>query len=185
VRDGEVYPGADDNASGVATLLAAAAYLAANRPAHSILFVAFDAEEQGLKGSRYFVEHPPVDLSRVRLVVNLDMVGRGDDGVIVASGTRRDAALQDLVRAAAAGRALSVQFGHDRPWYLAGRVEDWSDSSDQGPFLRAGIRTLYYGVEDHDDYHRPTDTVARIQGPFLAEVASLVIDTLRRVDQKP
>ena len=184
VRDGELHPGADDNASGVAVLLASAAYFAAHRPAHSILFVAFDGEEQGLKGSSYFVEHPPIDLSRVSLVVNLDMVSRGDAGVIVASGTRGDIPLHDLVSGVAASHNLSVQFGHDRPWYLAGRVEDWSSSSDHGPFLAAGVRVLYYGVEDHDDYHSPTDTADRIPAPFFAEAASLVIDTVRAIDQQ-
>ncbi|MEO5896048.1 MAG: M28 family peptidase [Vicinamibacterales bacterium] len=182
IREGELYPGADDNASGVSTLLATARYFAAHRPAQSILFVTFDAEEQGLKGSSYFVEHSPIDLSRVALVVNLDMVSRGDAGVIVASGTRGDAALQALVRGAATSRGLSVQFGHDRPWYLGGRVEDWSGSSDHGPFLEAGVRALYYGVEDHDDYHRPGDTADRIPPAFFAEAASLVIDTVRAID---
>ena len=134
VRGGEVYPGADDNASGVAAMLAAASYFAAHRPRHSVLFAAFDAEEEGLQGSRYFVAHPPLDLARVQLLVNLDMVSRGDDGVIVASGTRGDDRLRALVTGAAATRAIRVQFGHDRPMYLAGRVEDWTQSSDQGPF---------------------------------------------------
>ena len=183
VRGGEVYPGADDNASGVAAMLASASYFAAHRPRHSVLFAAFDAEEEGLQGSRYFVAHPPLDLARVQLLVNLDMVSRGDDGVIVASGTRGDDRLRALVTGAAASRAIRVQFGHDRPMYLAGRVEDWTQSSDQGPFRAAGVRTIYFGVEDHADYHRPGDTVERIPVQFFAEAASLVIATLTAADR--
>jgi len=183
VRDGEIYPGADDNASGVAAMLAAASYFAAHAPRHSVLFAAFDAEEEGLQGARYFVAHPPLDLARVQMLVNLDMVSRGDDGVMIASGTRGDDPLRALVTGAAATRAIRVQFGHDRPTYLAGRVEDWTHSSDQGPFHDAGVRTLYFGVEDHPDYHRPADTLERIPVRFFAEATSLVIGTLIAADQ--
>jgi Peptidase family M28 len=87
------------------------------------------------------------------------------------------------VTAAAATRAIRVQFGHDRPLYLAGRVEDWTQSSDQGPFHDAGVRTIYFGVEDHPDYHAPGDTVERIPVPFFTEAASLAIATLIAADR--
>jgi Zn-dependent M28 family amino/carboxypeptidase len=183
VRGHELYPGADDNASGIAAMIAAATYLAAHPPRHSVLFAAFDAEEEGLRGSRHFVAHPPMDLARVQLLVNLDMVSRGDEGFIVASGTRGDDRLRALVTGAAATRAIRVQFGHDRPMYLAGRVEDWTQSSDQGPFHDAGVRTIYFGVEDHADYHRPGDTVERVPVLFFAEAASLVIGTVIAADR--
>lgn len=183
VRDGQVYAGADDDASGVAAMLAAAAYFSAHPPQHSILFVAFDGEEQGLQGSTYFVAHPPIDLKTIALELNLDMVSRSDSSVIVASGTAYDPALRDLVVSAARGRKLTVQFGHDRPFYLAAGIEDWTHASDHGPFHDAGVRTLYYGVEDHADYHRPGDTADKIPRGFFAEVANLVIETLIAADR--
>ena len=146
------------------------------------MFVAFDGEEEGLQGSKYFVAHPPIDLGRIRLMINLDMVSRSDTSSIVASGTAFDPSLKDLVTTAAAGRQLTVAFGHDRPVYVAGGVEDWTQQSDQGPFHDAGVRTLYYGVEDHADYHQPTDTVDKIPRPFYAEVVELVIQTLLDAD---
>jgi hypothetical protein len=76
-----------------------------------------------------------------------------------------------------------VQFGHDRPVSLAGRIEDWTHSSDQGPFHDAGVRTLYFGVEDHADYHGPGDTADRIPLPFFTEASSLVIATLVEADR--
>ena len=182
LREGRTFPGADDNASGVAAMLETAAYVAAHPLRHSVAFVAFDGEEQGLQGSKYFVAHPPLPLDRVRLVINLDMVSRSDTGSIVASGTWSDPALKDLVSRAAQGRRLSVAFGHDRPVYLAGGVEDWTNQSDQGPFHDAGVRTLYYGVEDHPDYHQPTDTADKIPRPFFTEVAELVVQTLIDAD---
>ena len=182
VVNGATYPGADDNASGVAILLQVAAYVARHPLRHSVVFVAFDGEEQGLQGAKHFVAHPPIDLKRIRLMLNLDMVSRSGTGSIVASGTAFDASLKDLVNRAAAGRRLTVAFGHDRPPSTPGGEADWTHQSDQGPFHDAGVRTLYYGVEDHADYHKPTDTADRIPRPFFSEVAELVLQTLIEAD---
>ena len=182
VRDGQTYPGADDNASGVAVMLQAAAWVAAHPLRHSVLFIAFDGEEQGLRGAAHFVAHPLADLRRIRLMVNLDMVGRGDAGSIVASGAAFDPSLRGLVTQAAAGLPIAVAFGHDRPMYVAGGIEDWTQQSDQGPFHEAGVPTLYFGVEDHDDYHRPTDTAEKIPRPFFTAAAQLVLNTVRAAD---
>ena len=179
-RNGQTYRGADDNASGVAALLQVAAYVAAHPPRHSVLFAAFDAEEEGLQGAKYFVKHPPVDLKRIALVVNLDMVSRNDKGVIFASGTAFDPSLKDLVGKAAAGRQLTVKLGHDRRG-VAGE-DDWTQQSDQGAFHDAGVKTLYFGVEDHADYHKPGDTADKIPRPFYDEVVELVLQTVLDAD---
>ena len=83
VRDGVLYPGADDNASGVAMMLEVARSLVESpeKPRRSVMFVGFDLEEVGLFGSRYFVEHPPVPLDKVALFVTADMIGRSLGGV--------------------------------------------------------------------------------------------------------
>jgi hypothetical protein len=182
-RNGQTYRGADDNASGVAALLQVAAYVAAHPPRHSVLFAAFDAEEEGLQGAKYFVKHPPVDLTRIALVVNLDMVSRNDKGVIFASGTAFDPSLKDLVGKAAAGRQLTVKLGHDRRG-VAGE-DDWTQQSDQGAFHDAGVKTLYFGVEDHADYHKPSDTADKIPRPFYGEVVELVLQTVLDADALP
>jgi glutamate carboxypeptidase len=179
VRNGRVFPGADDNASGVAAVLAAAAWFTKNRPARSILFVAFDGEEQGLQGARHFVRAPPVPLPQIRQVINLDMVGRGDKNEIYVAGTRPYPQLKDYVVAAAKGRSIDVRFGHDAPGGPPG--DDWTQSSDHGPFHAAGVPFLYFGVEDHADYHKPTDTADKIPVKFFAEAASLIIDVIGAV----
>jgi hypothetical protein len=184
VGDGHIYPGADDNASGVAAVLAAAEYFSRHRPRRSILFIAFDGEEEGLQGSTYFIAHPPVALRAIVLEVNLDMVARGDRNELVVAGTYASPQLKAPLVEAARGRHLTLIFGHDRPWYRAGAVEDWTHSSDQGPFHDAGIPFLYFGVEDHPDYHRPTDTADKIPRPFFVEAANLVIDALLTFDQR-
>lgn len=181
VRNGALHPGADDNASGVAVMLQAAAHIAASPLRHSVVFIAFDSEEQGLRGAKHFVANPLVDLKRIRLMLNLDMVSRNDAATIFAAGTSYHPELKDMVTRAAAGRKLKVLFGHDRPSKEKG-AEDWTNQSDHGPFHAAGVRTLYYGVEDHPDYHKPTDTADRIPRAFFSEVAELVLQTLIVVD---
>jgi len=180
-RDGAVYHGADDNASGVAAMLAAARWFSARPPRVSLLFVAFDAEEQGLQGARYFVEHPPVPIERMSAVVNMDMVGRGDKNVIYVAGTTPYPALKPLVEAAAKGRPIQVRFGHDRPG-VAG-VEDWTQSSDHGPFHNAHVPFLYFGVEDHADYHKPTDTFDKIDRAFFFQVVATIVDAIGTLDR--
>ena len=73
-RDEKIFNGADDNASGVAAILEAADFFKKNPPKHSIIFVAFDAEELGLEGAKYFVDNPPISLDHILMNVNLDMI---------------------------------------------------------------------------------------------------------------
>jgi glutamate carboxypeptidase len=183
IRNGATYHGADDNASGVAAMLAAARWFSAHPPRTSLLFVAFDGEEEGLRGAKYFIEHPPVPVARMTAVVNMDMVGRGDENEIYVAGTTPYPALKPIVEAAAKGRTINVRFGHDRPG-VAG-VEDWTNSSDHGPFHNAHVPFLYFGVEDHADYHKPTDTADKIPRAFYVEAAEVVLDTVQRLTDMP
>jgi Zn-dependent M28 family amino/carboxypeptidase len=177
----EIYPGADDNASGVAGMLAAASWFAHHPPQRSVVFVAFDAEEEGLQGARHFVKDPPLDLTKIVAMVNLDMIGRGDANTLWAAGTHHYPALKPPVVEAARSRTIEVMFGHDRPKAEAGGMADWTNSSDHGPFHVVGVPFLYFGVEDHPDYHKPTDTADRIPRAFFAEAVTLVIDVIERL----
>jgi glutamate carboxypeptidase len=183
VRNGATYHGADDNASGVAALLAAARWFSTHPARISLLFVAFDGEEEGLQGAKYFIEHPPVPIDRMTAVVNMDMVGRGDKNEIYVAGTTPYPALKPIVEAAAKGRKINVRFGHDRRG-VAG-VEDWTNSSDHGPFHNAHVPFLYFGVEDHADYHKPTDTPDKIPRAFYVEATEVVLDTVQRLTDMP
>lgn len=185
VREGRLYAGADDNASGVAALLSLAAYFAQHPPAHSILFAAFDAEELGLRGAKAFLEAPPVPRAQLVANLNLDMVSRNDAHRIFVAGTHQNPALRPLVERAAQRRSLDVFLGHDRPMFLAGTVEDWTDLSDHGAFHARGIPFLYVGVEDHADYHAPTDTAERIDPIFFGEVGELILELALGLDQGP
>ncbi len=84
--DAVYFPGANDNASGVAMLLSLAKSLAKEKPEQSIVFIAFGSEEIGLVGSRYFTENPVIPLKKVTFLLNLDILGTGDDGIQVVNG---------------------------------------------------------------------------------------------------
>jgi hypothetical protein len=183
VRDGQVYPGADDNASGVAVILELAAYCQKTPFRHTIVFAAWDAEEKGLQGARAFLVKPPVPKDRIGLNVNLDMVSRSDKREICIAGTYHYPNLKAPLEEIAKRAPITVLFGHDKPVAMAGGVEDWTTQSDHGPFHEAKIPFVYFGVEDHADYHKPTDTADKINRGFFVDVAETVLDAVLALDR--
>jgi acetylornithine deacetylase/succinyl-diaminopimelate desuccinylase-like protein len=181
VRRGEVYNGADDNASGTAAVLALAAWYAAHPPRHTIIFALFDGEEAGLRGSRAFVESPPVSLRRVAANVNLDMVARLDKNELFAAGATPYPFFRPLLQATARGAPITLRLGHD--FKQADGLEDWISQSDQASFHDKGIPFVYFGVEDHSDYHRSTDDAERVDaGRYVAAVRTIA-DFIHRLDE--
>jgi Zn-dependent M28 family amino/carboxypeptidase len=180
VRNGQIYNGADDNASGTAALLALARYFVENPPSHSILFVAFDAEEMGLQGARHFIADPPVNLQNIDLNVNMDMISRNPADEIYAAGTYHYPFLREHLERAAEGSHLTLLFGHDRPDLPPG--DDWTMSSDHGPFHEAGIPFIYFGVEDHPGYHHPSDTFENITPGFYIRAVDLILDAILELE---
>jgi Zn-dependent M28 family amino/carboxypeptidase len=180
IRDGKMYAGADDNASGVAALLELAAQCAARPFRRDLVFAAFDAEEAGLQGAAAFLEAPTLPRDRIALNVNLDMVARGDKGEIFISGLHHNPTLRPLLEPVASRAPIRVRFGHDLP---GSGSDDWTMQSDHGPFHRAGLPFVYFGVEDHPDYHQPTDTADKINPDFFVKAAGVVLDALRALDE--
>ncbi len=180
MRDGEVYNGADDNASGTAALLAVGDLLVEHPPGHSVVLVAFDAEEAGLRGARAFISDPPVPLDSIVLNINLDMVSHSDRGELYAAGTYHYPSLAPLVSEVAARAEVTLLTGHDSP--VGGR-DDWTDLSDHGPFHRAGIPFIYFGVEDHADYHRATDTFESVTLDFFVAAVETILDFVQVADR--
>ncbi len=178
VRNGDIYNGADDNASGTAGVLALAAYFKANPPQHSMLFVFFDAEEMGLLGARAFVAAPPIPLARIAVNVNLDMVSRSDQGELWAAGAAHYPQLRPFLEGITPLAPMPLKLGHDTG---PGR-EDWTNLSDQGAFHAVGIPALLFSVEDHADYHKPTDDAERIQPAFYYGAIRTVAGFLTRLD---
>ena len=184
IRDGVVYPGADDNASGVAAMLALARIVSAAPLRHRVVFVAFDAEELGLEGSKQFVKDEHLTPARVAIDVNLDMVSRNDRREIFATGTTPEPWLRPVLEDVQRRSAVKILFGHDRSMTGGALGDDWTQQSDQGAFVDAGIAYLYFGVEDHADYHKPTDTADKVNPSFFGDVADMIADALVTLDRR-
>lgn len=180
VRDGVLYAGADDNASGVAVLLAAARHFSTSPPQHAMVFAALDAEELGLHGARALVGSAL--LGRVALNINLDMIARNAANEIYAAGTSHAPWQSPILLGVQRRASVRIRFGHDRPEAQGSGLEDWTRSSDHGAFHEAGIPFVYFGVEDHADYHMPTDTADRIDPRFFGDAADMIVEAIRAFD---
>ena len=166
---GYIHNGADDNASGVATLLEVIDALShsGHRPRHSILFAFWDGEEKGLLGSKHWLNHPTVPLDSVKLKINIDMVGRLTDGRIELMGSRSAPGLRQLLSSASLGEGTWIDF----TW-------DFKDNSDHYPFYQRGIPALCVHTGLHDDYHRPSDDVEKINIEGMKEVSRYLVEQL-------
>jgi hypothetical protein len=183
VRNGKLYPGADDNASGVAMMLEVARCLVRSpaRPRRSVMFIGFDLEEAGLFGSRYFVAHPPVPLERVALFVTADMIGRSlagicDDHVFVI-GTEHAPGLRPWIKPAEQGRKLTID--------LLGADLLVLNRSDYGPFRNRSIPFLFFTTGENPRYHTPQDTPDTLDQPKMTAIARLIHQVVRTAVDAP
>jgi Zn-dependent M28 family amino/carboxypeptidase len=177
-RNGQVFNGADDNASGTAALFALAKYFAAHRPTNSLIFAAFDAEELGQHGSRTFVNRPPVDKGLLALNVNIDMIGREPADRLFVVGTALRPFLRPHVDAIAAKAPVKLLVGHEDPR----QPEDWTQDSDHYSFIQAGIPALYFGVEDFEHHHQATDDYETMSYDFYVRAVETLVQAIERFD---
>lgn len=180
VRDGQIYNGADDNASGTAALFELARLLRDHPPRYSVMFVALDAEEAGLLGARAFVADAPVPIDQMILNINLDMVARGDNGILWVVGTRLYPDLIPVIDALPQQAGVERRYGYDDP-AVRGR-NNWVNLSDQAAFHARGVPFVFFSVDDHSDYHRPTDDVERIDAGWYRGAVQTAWETLEAVD---
>jgi Peptidase family M28/PDZ domain len=167
---GYIHNGADDNASGVATLLELAEAIAQldPRPKRSVLFALWDGEEKGLLGSKHWLSQPTVPLSKVRVMINMDMVGRLRNNRLEVYGTRTLRGLRRLV---------SLQ--NETPQLLLDFTWEMKDNSDHYPFFAQGIPVVMLHTGLHADYHRPSDDVDKLQIEGMRRVALLLFGVVR------
>ena len=178
VKD-QVFNGADDNASGTAGLLKIAEYFAKNKPNNTIIFAAFDAEEMGLQGAKAFVANPPVNINTIAVDLNMDMISHSDKGELYVAGTFKYPNLKKYVDTTR--KDIKVILGHDDP--KLGH-DDWTNQSDQGAFNAKNIPFLYFGVEDHKDYHKATDEYSTITKQFFSNAANAVLEVVKSIDKQ-
>lgn len=159
-----IHHGADDNGSGTTAMLGIADRFAHAGPQErSILFIAFTGEEEGLIGSEYFVNHPPVPLEKIVAMLNLDMVGRISDDKLLIGGMGTAADFPELLKKADEGVSLKLgEFG-----------KGGIGPSDHMSFAMKKIPVLFFYDKMLIDYHRPTDTADKINFAGLDQVVDL------------
>lgn len=181
VQNGQIFNGADDNASGTAALFELARLLRDHPPRHSVMFVALDGEESGLLGARAFVEDAPIPLENIALNLNLDMVSRGDNGILWVVGTRLYPDLIPLMDALPQQAGVERRYGYDDP-AVRGR-NNWVNLSDQAAFHAQGVPFLFFSVDDHADYHRPSDDADLINVDWYRGAVQTAWEALVAVDR--
>ena len=175
-QTGTVHPGADDNASGTASIVALARWFGKQeRMKRGVLFIAFSGEEIGLLGSTYYALSPGLKADDAVAMINLDMVGklREDKLIVGGAGSAREFSpmLRDLQRL----HKLDLQMGEDVVY----------GSSDHTVFRARGLPVLFFFTGLHGDYHRPSDTADKIDGKNVVRVAEFAGDVLRRLASDP
>lgn len=179
ILNGEIYNGADDDASGLAALLAIANYFKDKNPKHNLILAAVDAEEIGSLGAEYLASHIPIDLKNLVLNISMDMIAHNDNRQLYAAGTSHYPQLKPAL-VNLKSPYIELLFGHDDPNDF--NLDDWTFSSDHRVFHQRNIPFVYFGVEDHDDYHRPTDTFENINQEFYANSVELIIQAIKNFD---
>ena len=179
VIDNEVYNGADDNASGVAAMLNIAAHYKKEKPNYTLVFAFFDAGELDWQGSNYFVNHAPFALDRVMINVNLDMISHNDKRELYAAGTFKHPELKNYLTHTQPN--VKIMLGHDNPEFT---VDDWTNQSDQGAFNAKKVPFLYFGVEDHKDYHKESDEYQNINPDFLISASNAILEIVDNIDKQ-
>jgi hypothetical protein len=182
VRGKTLYPGADDNASGVGMLIEVAERFALQKvkPARTVVFVAFDLEECGLLGSTHFATHPPFPIRSLKAALTADMLGRSMGNVmdeyVFVLGSERSRAMRRVVQEVSPPEGLKVaRLGAD----LIGT------RSDYGPFRDRKVPFLFFSTGQHPDYHRPTDLPDRIDYEKLRRITVWIGDVVERLANDP
>ncbi|HVU89501.1 MAG TPA: M20/M25/M40 family metallo-hydrolase [Pirellulales bacterium] len=162
---GYIHNGADDNASGSATLLEVAEACAKldPKPKRTIVFALWDAEETGLNGSKFWLSRPTVPLADVKLMINMDMVGRLRSNNLTVYGTRTARGLRKLTSMPNRDETLAIDFS----WEI-------KNDSDHHPFYMRGIPILMLHTGLHGDYHRPSDDVEKLNIDGMHRIARLL-----------
>ena len=178
IRNGKIYNGADDDASGSAAVIAIADYFKGKTPNHTLVFATVDAEESGMLGSKYLVKNFPLGKENIVLNINMDMIAHNDKNELYACGIFHYPTLRNPLTKIKS--TINLISGHDNP---EDKTQDnWTYSSDHISFHKEKIPFIYFGVEDHKDYHKDTDTFESINQEFYIEAVKLIIQAVENFD---
>lgn len=173
---GYIHNGADDNASGVAGLLEIVEAFSRleSQPKRTILFALWDGEEKGLLGSEHWAAHPTVPLTRVKLAINLDMIGRLARNRVETYGIRTAYGLRRLVSLSNAATDLALDFS----WTMR-------DDSDHYSFFKRNVPVLMFHTGLHPDYHRPSDDVEKLDFAGMERITRMLFNFVHALADEP
>ena len=172
-----VHHGADDNASGVGEMIELAEKFALTKGSHkrSIIFAAFSGEESGLLGSKYFTENPYIDLTKVNVMINLDMVGRlQDSSSLQIGGAGTAEGLKEVVKSLSDTNLIRLTFS-----------DEGYGPSDHSSFYGKNIPVLFFSTGAHLDYHTPSDTWDKINYAGMVEISNLIFKVMEGCANNP
>jgi len=169
-QKGEIHNGADDNASGTCGVIELAEAFSKAKPKRSLLFIAFSAEENGILGSRYYVYVQPLKpLGKTVAMINLDMIGRNEPELLWIGGAFYGDDIKSIVEEANENIGFELLYN----------VGLLNFASDQGPFLKKEIPSIFFFAGLHDDYHTPGDDVEKVDVKKIEKVSKLAYLTGR------
>lgn len=164
-----IFPGANDNASGTAFMLNLAKYYMENQPQYNMVFIGFGAEEAGLLGSQYFVENSLVDLTKIKFLLNFDIMGAGEEGIQIVNSS---------IFAKEYEKLLEINSKHNFLKEIKKRGE--SCNSDHCPFYQKGVPSFFtYTLGGKGHYHDPFDTGDSIDLVKFDAIQELFIEFIR------
>ena len=169
-----IHPGADDNASGTAAVLALAQRFARSPAKRSVVFVNFTGEELGLLGSSWFVDHAPVPLTSVVAMINFDMVGRLRNDKLIVYGVATAKELPAILDSANASVGLKLS-----------AVGDGEGPSDHSSFYHKAMPVLHLFTDLHDEYHRASDVASKINAAGEERVVTFAERATRVIADRP
>ncbi|MGB7203154.1 MAG: M20/M25/M40 family metallo-hydrolase [Pyrinomonadaceae bacterium] len=194
----EIHHGADDNASGTAAIIELARQFAKEKKnKRTIIFIAFSGEEDGLFGSKFYVNNPVFPLDKTVAMINLDMVGRLNDKKLTIGGIGTASEWKSMVENKNPQHVTSsgtVVTGSNQPFSISSAAksvftlqlnEDGFGPSDHSSFYGKQIPVLFFFTGTHLDYHKPSDTADKINYVGLQQIVAYVAAIAKAVDENP
>lgn len=192
----EIHHGADDNASGTSALLELARQFSQSKNnKRTIIFIAFGGEEEGLLGSRYYVNNPIFPLEKTVAMINMDMIGRLNEDKLTVGGIGTASGWKNLVESknkvelaysfATGNSSRDYKIPTDWSSFNLQLNEDGFGPSDHSSFYGKQIPVLFFFTGTHLDYHKPSDTFDKINYEGLKRITNYISEIVKAVDSNP
>ena len=182
-RGGQIYNGADDDGSGTVALVEIAQAMSVEKPKRSVVMVWHAGEEKGLRGARYFTANPPIPLENISAQINMDMVGRNDPNTLYVIGAGRIST--DLDNITNEKNNTYVNMNLDYKFDAPDDPNSFYTRSDHYMYAQYGIPIVFFFTDVHEDYHRATDTVDKINFTKIERIAKLAYHIGFEVANRP